>query len=434
MVIANAARPVAALSIAAAFLLCAGCGEGQKQASAPPPPTVTVAKPIGARWSTRTNMSAASSPSIASKYARASPAICREIHFTDGQLVKKGDLLFTIDQRPFQIALEQMRANLAQARANLAFTEADLARGQELVRNKTMTEQIYDQRKQAKSVAEAARRGAGGDGASGRARPQRIFRTARADRRPHRRSPRLRRQSGDRRQRLQYHVARHHRLGRSDPLRIHLRRSILSALSALRRRGRQDGERRDGGMRSRSSSSTSRISVTPAGWISSTTPSTNPRARSAAARYLPTRTDSSPRACSAAFACPVRRRTPALLVPDAAIGTEQSRKFVLVVDDEQHRPPEICDARPARRRLARDQRRPGRGRSGDRQRPDARAPGRQGNPAGRARRPRRREEASKNGAQTKAITAKLGLHPLVPGRRGQRLRGNARNVPRSERP
>ena len=55
-----------------------------------------------------------------------------EIHFTDGQLVKKGDLLFTIDQRPFQIALDQMRANLAQARANLAFTEADLARGQEL--------------------------------------------------------------------------------------------------------------------------------------------------------------------------------------------------------------------------------------------------------------------------------------------------------------
>ena len=71
-------------------------------------------------------------------------------------MVKKGDLLFTIDQRPFQIALDQMRANLAQARANLAFTEADLARGQELVRNKTITEQTYDQRTQAKAVAEAS--------------------------------------------------------------------------------------------------------------------------------------------------------------------------------------------------------------------------------------------------------------------------------------
>ena len=79
-----------------------------------------------------------------------------EIHFTDGQMVKQGDLLFTIDRRPFEIALEQMRANLAQARANLAFTQSDLERGQALLGNKTITEQTYDQRTQAKNVAEAA--------------------------------------------------------------------------------------------------------------------------------------------------------------------------------------------------------------------------------------------------------------------------------------
>jgi len=78
------------------------------------------------------------------------------IHFTDGQMVKKGDLLFTIDRRPFQVVLEQVRANLAQARANLAYTENDLARGQQLVRDKTITEQVFDQRTQAKRVAEAA--------------------------------------------------------------------------------------------------------------------------------------------------------------------------------------------------------------------------------------------------------------------------------------
>ncbi len=49
-----------------------------------------------------------------------------------------------------------MRANLAQARANLAFTEADLTRGQSLLTNKTITEQAYDQRTQAKAVASAA--------------------------------------------------------------------------------------------------------------------------------------------------------------------------------------------------------------------------------------------------------------------------------------
>jgi RND family efflux transporter MFP subunit len=79
-----------------------------------------------------------------------------EIDFTDGQMVKKGDLLFVIDHRPFLIVLDQMRANLAQARANLSFTESDLARGQELVRNKTLSEQVFEQRKQAKGVAEAA--------------------------------------------------------------------------------------------------------------------------------------------------------------------------------------------------------------------------------------------------------------------------------------
>jgi len=70
--------------------------------------------------------------------------------------VKKGDLLFTIDRRPFKILLDQARANLAQARANLAFTENDLARAQQLVRDKTITEQSFDQRMQAKRVAEAS--------------------------------------------------------------------------------------------------------------------------------------------------------------------------------------------------------------------------------------------------------------------------------------
>jgi len=48
------------------------------------------------------------------------------IHFQDGQIVKTGDLLFTIDRRPFQIALDQARASLAQAKANLAFAETDI--------------------------------------------------------------------------------------------------------------------------------------------------------------------------------------------------------------------------------------------------------------------------------------------------------------------
>jgi RND family efflux transporter MFP subunit len=155
MVIANAARPAAVLLIAAALSALAGCGQDQKQAAAPPP-TVTVAKPVERAVVDQDEyvgrFVAIDSVEVRSRVS----GYLSDIHFTDGQMVKKGDLLFTIDHRPFQIVLDQMRANLAQSRANLAFTEADLARGQELVRNRTMTEQTFDQRKQAKSVAEAS--------------------------------------------------------------------------------------------------------------------------------------------------------------------------------------------------------------------------------------------------------------------------------------
>jgi RND family efflux transporter MFP subunit len=149
--------PIASsLLLAAALVGLAGCGQGQQQSGGPPPPTVTVAKPVERTVVDQDEyvgrFVAVDSVEIRSRVS----GYLTQIRFTDGQMVKKGDLLFVIDHRPFQIVLEQMRANLAQARANLAFTEADLARGQELVHNKTITEQSYDQRKQAKSVAEAS--------------------------------------------------------------------------------------------------------------------------------------------------------------------------------------------------------------------------------------------------------------------------------------
>jgi RND family efflux transporter MFP subunit len=156
MVTVNAARSAAFLVFAASLLTLCGCGQGDKQASAPPPPSVTVTKPV-ARTVVDQDEYVGRFVAVDSVEVRSRVSgYLSEIHFTDGQMVKKGDLLFVIDHRPFQIALDQMRANLAQARANLAFTEADLARGQELVHNKTITEQTYDQRKQAKSVAEAS--------------------------------------------------------------------------------------------------------------------------------------------------------------------------------------------------------------------------------------------------------------------------------------
>jgi RND family efflux transporter MFP subunit len=142
----------AVLFVAAAL---AGCGQSQQGATAALP-AVTVAKPV---QRTVTDYDeyvgrflAVDSVDIRSRLS----GYLSSINFTDGQMVKKGDLLFTIDRRPFEIVLEQMKANLEQARANLAFAQSDLDRGQALLGNKTITEQTYDQRMQAKAVAEAS--------------------------------------------------------------------------------------------------------------------------------------------------------------------------------------------------------------------------------------------------------------------------------------
>src|SRR5438552_12312720 len=152
----NCAALMARLAAVLLATALAGCGQGQQQGAAQNLPAVTVAKPVQRTVVDQDEyvgrFVAVSSVDIRSRLS----GYLAAIDFTDGQMVKQGDLLFTIDRRPFQIVLEQMRANLAQSRANLAYTENDLARGEQLVRDKTITTQVFDQRTQAKRVAEAA--------------------------------------------------------------------------------------------------------------------------------------------------------------------------------------------------------------------------------------------------------------------------------------
>jgi membrane fusion protein, multidrug efflux system len=134
----------------------AGCEPAQPRAAPPAAPAVTVAKP--------TKRLVAEQDEYVGRFVAVDAIEIRArvsgyldtIHFKDGQLVKKGDLLFTIDRRPFEATLAQTQANLTQARANFAYAEADLERGQGLVRGSTITQQTFDQRTQAKRVAEAS--------------------------------------------------------------------------------------------------------------------------------------------------------------------------------------------------------------------------------------------------------------------------------------
>lgn len=77
------------------------------------------------------------------------------VNFVDGAIVKAGDLLFVVDQRPYKAALEQAAADLASANAKEAYAESDLERAVSLEKTGNIAVQIYDQRHQALLVARA---------------------------------------------------------------------------------------------------------------------------------------------------------------------------------------------------------------------------------------------------------------------------------------
>jgi multidrug efflux system membrane fusion protein len=128
-------NPICRLGVVIALLtllLLIGCGEKKQQAAAPRVP-VTVAdvlrKTVPVEVRVIGNVEAYSSVGI-------KPQITGEIvgvHFAEGQDVKKGQLLFTFDQRPFQADLLRAEANLAQDEAKLKNAEVEAQRYTRLV-------------------------------------------------------------------------------------------------------------------------------------------------------------------------------------------------------------------------------------------------------------------------------------------------------------
>lgn len=129
--------------------------------AAPPPMPVTVAQPLVKEiieWDEFTGQFAA----VDSVELRARVSgYLESIHFTDGQLVNQGDLLFVIDPRPFEISLASAQAALvsAQARADLAKQQLD--RAEKLKKSDFLSQSTFDERLQelqsATADAEVAR-------------------------------------------------------------------------------------------------------------------------------------------------------------------------------------------------------------------------------------------------------------------------------------
>lgn len=141
-------------------LLLAGCG-GTKKQDAPPALQVVVVRPEAreiVEWDEYTGRLA--SPDSVEVRAQVSGYL-QSIHFKDGQFVEKGDLLFVIDPRPFEAALSRAEAALQQAESQAALAGTNLERAQQLRKSGAVAEGDLDtaetNSKQAQAAIVAAR-------------------------------------------------------------------------------------------------------------------------------------------------------------------------------------------------------------------------------------------------------------------------------------
>jgi membrane fusion protein, multidrug efflux system len=124
-------------------------------APAPPPLSVTVAPPLAKRITTWDEYSGRFQAVERVEVRPRVSGFIEQVHFKDGSLIKAGDPLFTIDKRPFEIAVESAKAEIARQEAQVQLTEADVERAEPLAKSKVMSGQVFDQRKASLAGAQA---------------------------------------------------------------------------------------------------------------------------------------------------------------------------------------------------------------------------------------------------------------------------------------
>ena len=148
------------LSLVGIVFLLAACQQ-QQSAPPPPPPQVTVSQPIAREvmeWDEYTGrLEAVESVDVRARVS----GYLQSVHFTDGATVKQGALLFVIDPRPYQAELNRAQAEREQALARFERTQKDLARAKQLVKSRAISQEEVDTRsadqREAQEAVQAAR-------------------------------------------------------------------------------------------------------------------------------------------------------------------------------------------------------------------------------------------------------------------------------------
>jgi len=135
---------VALFSVLSMFLL-SGCEEGHGQRAAPPPtPQVATVVIEERQVLLTTELPGRTSPYLVSEIRPQVNGIIQKRLFKEGSDVKSGELLYQIDPSPFQVAHESAKASLAKAQANLPSINSRAERYKELLVDKAVSRQDYD--------------------------------------------------------------------------------------------------------------------------------------------------------------------------------------------------------------------------------------------------------------------------------------------------
>ena len=130
------------------------------QQGPPPKIPVTVATPLEKRI-TQWDEYSGRFEAVASVEVKARVSgFIEKVQFKDGQIVQPGDPLFTLDRRAFEIAVESAKADIAKADAQVEQTGADVERAEPLLKNRTISGQTYDTRRANLAVAQASKQSA----------------------------------------------------------------------------------------------------------------------------------------------------------------------------------------------------------------------------------------------------------------------------------
>ncbi len=146
---------------AALMVVLAGCSsQAAPNAGMPPPPEVSVANVLTKsvhQWDEYSgHVAAVESVELRPRVS----GYVQRVAYREGQDVRKGDLLFVIDQRPYRAALDRAQADLERARSESRLAQAQDARAQSLIEAKAISREEFDQRRAATSGTGASVRAA----------------------------------------------------------------------------------------------------------------------------------------------------------------------------------------------------------------------------------------------------------------------------------